>query len=59
MKKKTVKKLVLSKETVRGLTYDLRLVKGADSNVLATCSVSNCPYICDAQWTADIWTCMA
>ena len=57
MKKKT-KKLMLSKETVRGLTEDLRRVRGGESNVLATCSVSNCTYICDAEWTAAIWTCV-
>jgi hypothetical protein len=61
MKKKAVKKLALSKETVRGLTDDLWRVRGGesgDSNVLATCSVSNCTYVCDAQETAAIWTCI-
>lgn len=60
MKKKTVKKLVLSKETVRGLTDDLRRVGGGWTNFscvpscnnVYSCVISQCR-ICDAQETAE------
>jgi hypothetical protein len=46
MKKKTVKKLVLSKETVRELTDDLGKAAGATFP-----SQSECPYMCDVHPT--------
>jgi len=54
MKKKT-KKLVLSRETVRGLTVDLGRVGGANDDsmfscIMRSCVVSDC-YVCDAPET--------
>lgn len=54
MKKKTVKKLALSKETVRGLTVDLKRAAGAyPTQTLESCGCHSYAYICDAQETVQ------
>ena len=59
MKKKTVKKLALSKETVRGLTVDLKRAAGAyPTQTLDSCGCHSYAYVCDAQETAHP-TCIA
>ncbi len=55
MKKKTTKKLVLSKETLRGLTDDLRRVKGGEISILS-CNYT-CNYTCDGYASCPVSVC--
>ena len=56
MKKKTTKKLVLSKETLRGLTDDLRRVRGATADYIHSC-VNTCNYTCDDYFSCPASVC--
>ena len=50
--KKTVKRLVLAKETLRNLEKgELGQVAGADASEKCTTVYSYCPYICDMMVT--------
>ena len=59
MKKKTVKKLMLAKETLRGLTDDLEQAVGAyPTETVGSCGCYSFVFACDPQETAHP-TCVA